>query len=383
MLRDAARSLWDEPRVPHPPPRSAWDVALVGGLVAFAAGEALFRPGVAQRPLALLVGVGPLLTLLWRRSNPLAVVVVAFVAHVIVHNAPIFGHHSTDELYSAAFVLILPYALLRWGSGRDAVIGIGVILGTHLLIVPSETATLAELIAGPAILLLPAALGASVRYRGVSRMREIDQVKLREREQLARELHDTVAHHVSAIAIQAQAGRAVAATNPAAALESLAVIEAEASRTLAEMRTMVGALRQGDEPDLAPQRGVADIVQLAANAGDSPTVEVAPSGDLHDLTPSLDAAVYRLAQESITNALRHARRATRIRVAVTGEADCVRLTVSDDGDASPFGTTSTAGYGIVGMTERATLLGGTLQAGPNRDRGWTVTAVLPRRGVAT
>ena len=338
--------MWEEPRVPHPPPRSPWDVALVAVLATFAVGEALLRPGIESRALALLLGVGPLFTLLWRRSHPLPVVVVAYTAHALVHYAPIFGHHhTTDALYSIAFVLILPYSLLRWGSGREAVIGIAFILGSHLVVGPTESTNVVEWAAGVAILLLPAALGASVRFRTVSRVREIDQVKLREREQLARELHDTVAHHVSAIAIQAQAGRAVAAANPAAAVEALAVIEAEASRTLAEMRTMVGALRQGEEPDLAPQRGVADIAMLAARAGGPPTVEVDPSGDLEDLAPSLDAAVYRLAQESITNALRHARRATRIRVAVAGERDCVRLTVSDDGDASPFGGGSATGYG--------------------------------------
>ena len=170
-------------------------------------------------------------------------------------------------------------------------------------------------------MLFPAALGASVRYRANSRLREMDQVKLREREQLARELHDTVAHHVSAIAIRAQAGRVVAASHPDAAVDALEVIEEEASRTLAEMRTMVGALRQGEEPDLAPQRGVADIERLAHSAGDRPRVDVELSGDLDDLRPSVEAAIYRLAQESITNAMRHARHATRINVWVVGDDD--------------------------------------------------------------
>ena len=109
---------------------------------------------------------------------------------------------------------------------------------------------------------LPAALGAAMRYRTRSRLRESDQVRLREREQLARELHDTVAHHVSAIAIRAQAGRTVAASRPDAAVDALEVIEEAASRTLAELRALVGALRDGEEADLAPQRGVADIARL-------------------------------------------------------------------------------------------------------------------------
>ena len=165
-------------------------------------------------------------------------------------------------------------------------------------------------------------------------------------------------------------------------MNTLEVIEEAASRTLAEMRTMVGVLREGEEPDLAPQRGVADIERLADGTGDWPRVDVELSGDLDDLGPSVEAAIYRLAQESITNAIRHARDATRISVLVAGDDDCVRLTLFDDGDASSSGRSS-PGYGLVGMTERATRLGGTLEAGRSPDKGWTVNAVLPKAGSVT
>ena len=218
-----------------------------------------------------------------------------------------------------------------------------------------------------------------MRYRASSRLREADQIRLREREQLARELHDTVAHHVSAIAIRAQAGRTLAASRPGAAVDALEVIEEAASRTLAELRALVGALRDGDDAELAPQRGVADIERLADAAGDGPRVDVQLAGDLDDLRPLVGAAIYRIAQESITNAVRHARHATRIDVRVTGDRDCVRLTVRDDGEAGTRRRT-VSGYGLVGMTERAALLGGSLEASPNAGSGWTVTAVLPRTG---
>ena len=113
--------------------------------------------------------------------------------------------------------------------------------------------------------------------------------------------------------------------------------------------------------------------------GDRPRVEVDLSGDLEDLWPSVGAAVYRIAQESVTNAVRHARHATRIQIRVAGDADCVRLTVSDDGEAGSA-VSSLDGYGLVGMNERATLLGGSFEAGPGPERGWTVDAVLPRTG---
>ena len=145
---------------------------------------------------------------------------------------------------------------------------------------------------------------------------------------------------------------------------------------------MVSALRQGEDPDLAPQRSLADLKLLAPNTGETPHVDIHLSGGLDDLRPAVGAAIYRLAQESVTNAVRHARHATRIDVSVAGDDRCVRLIVRDDGDPSTFGANSSVGYGLVGMAERAKLLGGTLEAGPQADPGWAITAVLPRDGAA-
>ena len=368
------------------------DWVLVAVLVPVGVFEGIFRADLAWRPIALVLGVAPVFTLLWRRTHPLVVFAVAFGAQTVADVATLFGAEDSAVLYTTAYVLLLTYSLFRWGSGREAAIGLAIIV-VGILFTESVNSTavalgnvrlsrggLVEAAIGILFFLFTAALGASIRFRANSRLREVDQAKLLEREQLARELHDTVAHHVSAIAIQAQAGRALAASSSNAAVDALVVIEDEASRTLAEMRTMVGALRQGEEADRAPQRGVADIERLAHSAEDRPRVDVELSGDLQGLPPSVEAAIYRLAQESITNAIRHARNATRIDVFVAGDDDCVRLTVRDDGDPSPFGAGSSAGYGLVGMAERAKLLGGTLEAGSSTDRGWTITAVLPRNG---
>lgn len=254
VVRDALRSLWNEPRAPDPPARDWRDWALVAVLGAIAGVEALVRPDLAWRPVALVLVLIPVVALLYRRTHPLEAVAMAFFAHTAEEVAPLFPGDHSAALYSTAMVLLLPYSLLRWASGRDAVLGIAIVTVSHILTWAHHGVGVAELVVGNAILLLPAALGASVRYRSVSRVREMDQVKLREREQLARELHDTVAHHVSAIAIQAQAGRTVAGADPGAALDALSVIENEASRTLEEMRTMVGILRQGEDPALAPSR---------------------------------------------------------------------------------------------------------------------------------
>ena len=377
-MRAALRSWWAEPRAPDNPGRLYWDKWLVAGLIATAILEAIFRTDAAWRPLAVAIAIAGAITLLWRRTHPLTVVALLFGSVTLLNIAVLIGGDASFGLYTMAYVLLVPYALLRWGSGRESVLGLVIILVSFVLSILADTSDLGETLGGGLILFFPAALGAAFRYRANSQSREKEQIRLLEREQLARELHDTVAHHVSAIAIQAQAGRTVAAGDPDAAMEALEVIEEEASRTLAEMRTMVGALRQGEEPELAPQRGLADVKILAGSV-DEPAVEVELFGDLSGLQPAVDAALYRLAQESITNAVRHARDATMVKVRVVGEGPRVRLTVRDDGIGPPPAD-SDSGYGLIGMKERATLLGGTFKAGPGEDGGWTVTAVLPKNG---
>ena len=273
---------------------------------------------------------------------------------------------------------------LEAASGRRAyaVVGSVISLTTFAVGLVRDHSAVADSMIGLVLLMFPAVLGASVRFWTTSRVRELDQVRLRERQQLARELHDTVAHHVSAMVIRAQAGRVVAATNPGAAVEALEIIEAEGSRTLADMRTMVGALRDHDDVALSPRTGIADLERLARSVGDRPRVQVQIRGDVHDLSPAIDAAIYRIAQESITNALRHARHATHVDVDIDSGATDIRLTVRDDGDPAAA-SRATDGFGIVGMTERAVLVGGELEVAAGPDGGWTVTATLPRTGPTT
>jgi signal transduction histidine kinase len=381
VVSRAIRSFLAEPPAPRPPAPLWRDWVLVGAVLVAGLLEALLRDDLVWPGVALLAGLAPALCLPWRRVRPVLVTAVVFGALVLGDAATLLGTGEPMELYTSAYVLLLPYALFRWGSGVEAVAGTAIVVAAHTLLT-AFSGSLGDLALGPLFLSLPAALGAAVRYRSSSRLREADQVRLREREQLARELHDTVAHHVSAIAIQAQAGRTLAASRPGAAVDALEVIEEAASRTLADLRALVGALRDGEDADLTPQRGVADIARLAHAPGDGPRVDVQLAGDLDDLRPLVGAAVYRIAQESITNAVRHARHATRIDVRVTGDRDCIRLSVRDDGDAATPAADRSSGYGLLGMTERAALLGGRLEASPNDDSGWTVTAVLPRDGKA-
>jgi signal transduction histidine kinase len=379
VIGTVGRSVWAAPRAAGAPGPYRRDWALVGVLVTAAVLEGLVRPDVAWRPLVVLAAVALAFALPWRRTHPLTVVAAGFGAAILPDVAAVaLNGPGQVGLDSMLYLLLLPYALYRWGSGREVVVGTAIVLGAYVVSVLRDANELSEFVGGFVVLTLPAVLGLLVRNWSTSTARELDTMRARERELLARELHDTVAHHVSAMVIRAQAGRVVAATRPLAAVEALELIESEGSRTLVEMRAMVSALRDTDGAELTPVGGIADIERLGTSA-DGPTVKVTTSGVPDGVSPAVEAALYRIAQEAVTNALRHARQAQQICVDVRGQDGLVRLTVSDDGEPVPAARLGT-GYGIVGMTERAKLLGGRLTAGAGEDRGWVVDAVLPASG---
>ena len=376
MVGHSLRALWNEPRPADPPLRVWRDWALLAVVLAGSAIEVVLREDRAWLPVVVAVSVVIALALLWRRTHPLGAVVAAFGTLIVFDLARIAFIDATG-LFSIAAALVLSYALLRWGAGREAALGFAAILVwlaiTHL----ADPTSPAEVMAGYGFFLFAAALGASIRFHASARLRDIEQTKLRLRNDFARELHDTVGHYVSGIAIQAQAGRAMAATDPHRALAVLATIEDAASKTLEELRAMVGILREEGGAALTPQAGIADLRHLGRDVGGRPRVEVHLVGDLDGLSPSVGAALYRIAQEAVTNAMRHARGATRVTVEVAEDDELLRLTVHDDGDAVPTHATS-PGYGLLGMCERTSLLGGTVQAGPAPEGGWTVAATLPK-----
>jgi glucose-6-phosphate-specific signal transduction histidine kinase len=379
QMINALRSFWAEPREPNPPRRVWRDWVLVAVLVGLALLEGITREELVWRQLSVPMHLVPIVMLLWRRTHPLLSVAIAWSVITGLDIAAIAVGRDSPGLVTMVGLIVFPYALFRWGSGREAVIGLmimSVMHVTNMIWYPSgPELTLFSF----AWLLFPPTLGAAVRFRDRAQTRAVTEAKLFEREQLARELHDTIAHHVSAIAIQAQAGSALAASDPEASAATLKAIKAEASRTLTEMRNIVGVLRRGeDEP--SPQKRLSDLERLAGNGSQQPPVELEMSGELDDVAPSIQTAVFRIAQEATTNARRHARRATSINIRVEEDDQDVVITVADDGDASYFDPKTSSGYGLVGMSERASLHGGSLEAGPNRGRGWTVKAVLPKQG---
>jgi signal transduction histidine kinase len=236
---------------------------------------------------------------------------------------------------------------------------------------------------------MAATLGESVRGRRVlaaeaeERAARAEQTKEEEarrrvdaeRLRIAREVHDTVAHAIAVINVQAGVTAHVLDKRPEQARETLVTIEQTSARALGELRATLGMLRDAEDRR-APPPGlgqVEELVGMAREAGLDVKLEVASPA--RELPSAVDQAAYRILQESITNVIRHAGPA-RVTVSLTYGLDELELRVADDG-RGPLGTGAEGGRGIVGMRERAALLGGELTAGPRPGGGFQVRACLP------
>ena len=196
-----------------------------------------------------------------------------------------------------------------------------------------------------------------------------------ERMRIARELHDVVAHNVSVMTIQATAASRILANDPEAALDALASIERTGRETVAEMRILLGVLRErgADEP-FAPQPGLAELDELAERVRSAGLpVEVVVEGRPRTLAAGLDLAAYRIVQEALTNVLKHARGA-QAGVTVRYTDTALELEVVDNGSGGGGGG---AGNGLVGMQERVAMYGGQLEMGRRHEGGWVLRARLP------
>lgn len=200
-----------------------------------------------------------------------------------------------------------------------------------------------------------------------------------ERRRIARELHDVVAHHISVMKVMTSAARANLQIDPQVSAEALMSVEKTAGEALSEMRRLLGVLRaDGDEQaPTTPAPGVDDLEKLVEQAGRTglpATLEV--SGSRHRLPTGMHLAVYRVVQEALTNARKHAGAGARAVVRLRYETEAVVVDVSDDGVGPPIGL-SASGYGLVGMAERVALYGGTLETGRAEDGGFRITARIP------
>lgn len=183
----AATSLWAEPAVANPPPRDRRDWLLAAIVTASVAVEAVFRGDLVWRPVAIGVGSGLAVAVLFRRSHRLTAVAFSFGTLAVLDVATLLAGTRPVLLYSAVVVLVPAYSLFRWGAGRDAAIGLGIMAVSLVASVSTDFTGAGDTLGGAAVLLLVAALGVSVRYRDTARAQLVEQAKLQEREQLARD----------------------------------------------------------------------------------------------------------------------------------------------------------------------------------------------------
>jgi signal transduction histidine kinase len=226
------------------------------------------------------------------------------------------------------------------------------------------------------------AAALAARNAELERLRRVEarQVVVEERSRIARELHDVVAHHMSAIVIRAQAAERLGPKQPEVATEAAGWIAQAGREALAAMRHTVQVLRTGDgdrEIELAPQPTLGDIRAIAERL--APTglvVDVRLPRPLPVVGPQVDLAAVRIAQEALTNALRHAE-ASRAVVTVRDESDGLLVVVDDDGRTGAAPPHDPTGHGLRGMAERAASCGGDLAIVPSPLGGWRVMAHLP------
>ncbi|GGO91889.1 two-component sensor histidine kinase [Wenjunlia tyrosinilytica] len=326
-----------------------------------------------------------------RRREPVAVLSVALVAW-----GPTLGS-SYSNLGGVVIVAL-------YSAGRYAADTRRSRLGTAAAIAAAVTGVVIDGLLrsfpwgdigfGAAVMFVAWYIGRRLRLRAerAARLREEQAAEARrivaeERTHIARELHDVVAHRVSMMTVQAGAARMVAADAPQEALEAMAAVEQAGRQALDELRHLLGVLRPGADRDLlGPQPRLADLHQLVEQVREA-GLDVSVTGGVHAALPArVELSGYRIIQEALTNVLKHSGPRTRAEVRLSCESGGLSIEVLDDGRGAAVQSVSAGahgavtGHGIVGMRERALLLGGSLDAGPRPGGGFRLAARLPTGG---
>jgi signal transduction histidine kinase len=363
---------------------------VLGQLEAWAGANATHRQG-PHAAEALAYGLVALLLVL-RRTHP-TVCLAAMVAVYLVEFAAV---GSPEGLGVALPPVLAAYAVARWERRHPTWWGLVLVLvlgAGWIAFDPTINGAHAWLTSS--VWLSPWViawlLGALVRsqlqnaeQRRLAREHEANRAVADERNRIARELHDVIGHSVSVMTVQASAVRRRLTPEQADERQALETVEAAGREALAEMRRMVGVLRDagpatgpgGDGPTgREPPPGLGQLDRLVAKfrAAGLP-VDLTVTGQQQPLAPGLDLTAYRLVQEGLTNTLRHAVSPGRAHVSIAYERDCVELAVRDDGRPVPV---AEAGHGLVGMRERVAVYGGRLVAQPRREGGFELVASLP------
>ncbi|MFG2048664.1 sensor histidine kinase [Micromonospora sp. NPDC048935] len=344
------------------------------GLFVVLATLIVVTPNGPQHPIgyaaALVLAAVQASTIAVLRRHPEAAMAAAVLAGVGIESL------SPDIGWLGQVAAVLAgYARRRSPSRSLWVLGL-LLAGTPWKLAHGDWRNVLLAVAGPA---LGWALGELGRTRALRRQDSERRIVALERERIARELHDVLAHTVSVIVVQAGAAQDVFDRRPDLARAALTSIDLAARSTLSELRMLLQTMSADTGPDPAtPQPGLAQLDTLAASLrATGLTVELDRKPAVSTLPAAVDLSSYRIVQESLTNTLRHSQ-ATLARVTVRCSPRSVRLEIRDDGPARPVGRVDRSAHrGIVGMQERARLLGGTLDAGPVPGGGFRVRADLP------
>jgi len=364
------------------------DVVLAGVFVAGTAAEALTSDATGSRLAHVLFGVPGMAALAWRRRFPMTVAVVVMGSNIAI---------NPDGEFSTLLALVLVSFTLgaELESPRDR-IGLALVAVPFLTalslegLVPSDVAAALVFLGGPW------AVGVAVRERtartteALDRAAQLEQERdanreaaaAQERVRIARELHDIVSHSISVVAIQTQAVRYRLGPEHAREARILEEVETTAREALAEMRRLFGVLRSdGEAALLTPQPGLVELDRLLRQVRTAGLpVELQVEGEQTVLPPGIDLAAYRIIQEGLTNALRHAA-AQHARICLRYLPSAVEIEVEDDGRGPPGSEGRRGGgHGLVGIRERVALYGGTVEFGPAPGGGSRLLAHLPVSG---
>jgi signal transduction histidine kinase len=342
----------------------------------------------------LLLGLAWLLSAVLLRRVPLGAVAVA-TSGALVFGFDLSGRQSLTLILLAATASIEVCYVAATRPRRTSLIAAALVVGAVLILwlvpqgssaSPHQTALLAVSLLTVIAWLIGDSIRQTHRHNEALRSQAAADAVTAERLRIARELHDMVAHSIGIIAIQAGAGSRVIDTQPGQAKGALTAIEATSRETLAGLRRMLTGLRRagpqagpgaGPEAGQAPRDpapGLADIDRLAATTLDAGVlVDVSWRGSRAPLPADIDLSAYRIIQEAITNVVRHSG-TSQCQVFIDRQDDQLSIEVVDSGRG---GVIAGTGFGIVGMRERAGLLGGDFSAGPRPGGGFRVCARLP------
>jgi signal transduction histidine kinase len=375
------------------PARSkAFDLLLAGGLTLFFGFFSL-----AQQHFSGILGLAMLGPLIWRRTHPELVFFGISAIAVLQWLAGIPLMAGNVGLLAALYAISV-YGEVRYSRIALGVGGLGVLMATARYYSNNDwRQQITMMVALGALVFGVWAIGERRRTRGLyvaqleeraaqlerDRDREAKLAVSNERTRIAREIHDVVAHGLSIMIVQADGGLYAADASPEQAKKALATIGDTGRASLNEMRKMLGLLKQDAQPELdpnqpRPQPGVSSLPELIENVRQAGlSVDYQVTGQPRDLPALLGLTAYRIVQEGLTNTLKHAGPGARTSVLLDFGREMLTVVVTDDGRGAAVAPSSDPGHGLVGMRQRASISGGTVNAGPKAGGGYEVVARLP------